>query len=109
MTTGVLHILRPITLWTVHFIGVYALISAICAPRALLETDIARPLAALVTLIAFVVMLVWLLMDMRRLRRIDDEGSERPLIVAACWSAVISGLAIVANLWPLVALGSCTG
>lgn len=104
-----LRLARPVTLWAVHFIALYALISAACAPRQLLETDLMRVVAALVTLAAALVVLWWLLAGMRALRASGEDSPSRPMLVAVCWTAGISLLAILANIWPIAALGSCTG
>jgi uncharacterized SAM-binding protein YcdF (DUF218 family) len=109
MTTLVFHIARPITLWALHFIAVYALISAACAPRELLDTQVMRAAAALVTLAVSVLVLAWLVGGLRTLRRTEEQDPNHPLALAAAWCAAISLLAILANLWPVATLSSCTG
>ena len=100
---------RPAILWALHFIAVYALISAACAPRGLMETQTMRAAAGLVTLAAGVLALVWLVVAMRGLRAAPADGDMRPMAVAIVWSAAISLMAILANLWPVATLASCTG
>ena len=109
MNGFVIQLARPVTLWAVHFIAIYALISAACAPRELLEPDVMRATAALMTVVAAVVALIWLLGSRRDLARLDSDASARPLGVAAVWSAGISLMAIVANLWPVAVMGGCAG
>lgn len=108
MNQQILHIARPVTLWTLHFIAVYALISAACAPRGLIDMDLMRPAAALFTLAVSLVMLLWLLQAMRLVRQ-SNAPDTRPLSRAAVWSVIISFIAILVNLWPIAALVSCTG
>ena len=109
MNALVLHVARPITLWALHFIAIYALISAACAPRAVLETDVMRAAAALATLVAGLVVMTWLVTARRRLKRLAPEARERPLAVAAVWSAAISLMAIIADSWPVAFLTNCSG
>ncbi|MFP7673954.1 hypothetical protein ACG74X_11440 [Marivita sp. S0852] len=109
MTRLMFHIARPITLWSLHFIAIYALISAACAPRGLMETDVMRAVATLGTLATGLLMLFWLIQAMRSSRRVSGDAEERPLVIAALWSAGISLMAIFANLWPVATLASCSG
>ncbi|MEO1788566.1 MAG: hypothetical protein AAFR34_02570 [Pseudomonadota bacterium] len=109
MNALVLHIARPITLWSLHFIAIYALISAACAPRGLIEADVMRAVSGIVTLGAAVVTLAWLIIGMRTLRQTPDEAPERPLVVAVAWTAAISLVALFANLWPVAFLATCSG
>jgi len=109
MNPLVLHVARPITLWALHFIAIYALISAACAPRALLDTDVMRAAAALLTLGAGLLALAWLVTARRRMTRLAADAPERPLAVAAAWSAAISLLAIIVDAWPVAFLTTCTG
>ncbi|SDY34976.1 hypothetical protein [Citreimonas salinaria] len=104
-----LHVARPVILWAIHFTAIYALISAACAPRALLEPDVARATAALVTLVTGVLMLVWLVIAGRVGGRLNPDEPSRTLAQAAWWTNVIMLIAIVANLWPIAVMGSCTG
>lgn len=109
MSGMVYHIARPVTLWALHFIAVYALISAACAPRGLIETDVMRAAAALTTAAVAVLALAWLLQSRRALARRDAAASDRPLAVASVWTVGISLMAIIANLWPVAFLATCTG
>lgn len=108
MTTPLFHIARPVTLWSLHFIGIYALISAACAPRGLIDVDLMRPIAAIGTMGMSVLMLVWLLQAMRRAKS-SDGPEDRALSAAVLWSVIISFLAILLNLWPIATLATCTG
>lgn len=109
MNPFVLHVARPITLWALHFIAIYALISAACGPRALLDTDVMRAAVALLTLAAGLLALAWLVTARRRMNRLPADAPERPLAVAAAWAAAISLLAIIVDAWPVAFLTTCTG
>ncbi|WP_299046359.1 hypothetical protein [uncultured Tateyamaria sp.] len=109
MTGQVIRIARPVTLWSLHFIAIYALISAACAPRGLIDPDMMRGIAAIVTAGCAIVLLVWLVLGLRTARTLDADAPERPLNVAVIWSALISLLAIFANLWPVAVLATCAG
>ena len=62
---------------------------------------------ALLTAAGAIAMLALLVFARRGLRR--AEGSDRALEQAAWWSALISLLAILANVWPVAILPGCTG
>jgi len=109
MTRLVFQIARPVTLWSLHFIAIYALISAACAPRGLLEIDLMRAIAVLATLAAIVPLVVWLLQARRRVREIPPKAEPHALATAVFWSALISLAAILANLAPVAFLSSCGG
>lgn len=104
-----IHVVRPVLIWAVHFIAVYALISAACAPRMLLEPDIARASAAILTGLLAVLLIVWLMRAGRIRTRLADDTAQAPLAQAAWWSVQISLLAILANLWPLAVMTTCSG
>lgn len=109
MTRLMFHIARPVTLWSLHFIAIYALISAACAPRGLIDVDVMRATATLGSLLIVVLMLFWLIQALRLLRHVSDDSDERPMVIAALWSVGISLMAILANLWPVAFLATCTG
>ncbi|OAN79433.1 hypothetical protein A8B78_11930 [Jannaschia sp. EhC01] len=109
MTRLTLHILRPLLLWAVHFIAIYALISAACAPRLLLEVDAIRVVATIMTAVFAVLLLVWLIRAGRVKARMVHDDPASALATAAWWSLQISLLAIVANLWPIAIMTTCTG
>lgn len=109
MNVLVVQVARPVTLWALHFVAVYALISAACAPRGLMEAETMRAAAAVMTLGVGLLALVWLIVAMRGLRRLPADGDARPMAVAVVWSAAISLMAILANLWPVATLATCTG
>lgn len=109
MNALVMHIARPVTLWALHFIAIYALISAACAPRDLMEVDAMRLIAVIVTAGAALLVLFWLLRGLRAGYAREPDEPDAPLIAAANWSAFISLVAILANLWPVAFLTSCTG
>ena len=105
MTRTSLGIFGPVLVWALHFSAVYALISAACAPRGLIGADTMAAMAALVTGIAGIGCLAFLVRA-RKQRRRDDA---HPLAEAAWWSALISLLAVLANSWPIAALPGCSG
>jgi len=108
MNTLVFHVARPVTLWALHFITVYALISGGCGPRALMTPDMLRVTISLVTLGAGIIAL-WFVIAAQRRRRGDLNDMEIALANAAWWSAVISLVAILFNAMPVALLTSCTG
>ncbi len=109
MTVLARRIALPALLWALHFIVVYALISAGCAPRAIIEVEVVRGLVVVATCAAAAVALVWLISSGLERRRAPAGSDAAALASAGWWSALISLLAILANLWPVVLLGSCTG
>ncbi|MGR3496911.1 hypothetical protein [Citreimonas sp.] len=109
MTRMALHIARPVILWAIHFTAIYALISAACAPRGLLDPDVTRAAATFLTLATGLLMLVWLVRAGRLCGRLDPEEPRWTLAQASWWTVVITLFAIVANLWPIAMMGSCTG
>jgi len=109
MTALAQRIALPALLWALHFVVVYALISAGCSPRALAEVDVIRGLVVVATFAAAAVSLVWLISAGRERRRAAAGSDMAALASAAWWTAMISLLAILANLWPVALLESCTG
>ena len=109
MTALVFHIARPWTLWALHFVAIYALVSAACAPRALLDPATMRAMAAAVTGAAAILALVWLIQGRRTVGRLSADAPQRPLAVAAMWSAALALLAILVDVWPIAAMSRCTG
>lgn len=109
MTRLVVSVARPVTLWALHFIAVYALISAACGPRALFSPEILRATVSLVTLVTAAIMLGFLILSLRQRRGLQPDMPEAVLAQAAVWSAGISLLAILGNLWPVATLATCSG
>lgn len=109
MTRAAVHIFSPVTIWAVHFAAMYALISAACAPRGLMDIDTMTAVAALGTAAAGIGCIALMLRAGRAFRRADDTTQAAPLAQAAWWSALISLLAVMANVWPVAALPGCTG
>ncbi|MGP1357686.1 hypothetical protein [Roseicyclus sp.] len=106
-TRTLLRAAAPLLAWALHFSLVYALISAACAPRALMAPGTLAATVALLTAAGAIGMLALLVLAGRGLRR--AEGADRALEQAAWWSALISLLAILANVWPIAILPGCTG
>lgn len=109
MTRLSLRIFGPVLIWSLHFATIYALISAACAPRGLLDIATMTAIAAVATGIGAIACLAFLMTATRALRRAGDTETAAPLAQAARWSAVISLLAVLANSWPVAILGSCVG
>jgi len=109
MTRPMISILGPVILWSLHFIAVYALISAACAPRGLIGIDVMRATVGLVTLAPALAILAWLLTAGHRLREGTEAQTDTTFATAAWWCALISLLAVILNLWPVVWLTACTG
>jgi hypothetical protein len=105
MTRASLSIFGPVLIWALHFSAVYALISAACAPRGLMAADLMAATVAILTGLAGIGCVAFLVMA-QRLRRREDALS---LAQAAWWSALISLLAVLANSWPIAILPGCTG
>lgn len=103
------HIWRPAVVWALHFVAIYALISAACAPRALLAVHTAQILALAATLGAAALVLLWVITGVRRLARLSQDAPARSLAQAAVWAAAISLVAILIDLWPMATLSSCGG
>lgn len=109
MTRLSIHIARPVILWALHFAAVYALISAGCAARDLMDPAVLRATVAIVTLGVALVLLVWLIMAGRVRRSCDPARPEFTLAQTAWWVALISLLAVLANLWPVALMTTCSG
>ena len=104
MTRTGLSVVAPAVIWALHFAAVYALISAACAPRALIGGDTMTALAVGLTGIAATTCLAFLIRA-GRARRTATNG----LSQAAWWSALISMVAVLGNVWPFATLPGCTG
>ncbi len=89
----------PALAWTVHFIAVYALISAACAPRDLIDMPMLVFLGAGITLICGVIAL-W-----PAIRPPSEDG----LRWAVRLGATIFLLAILTEALPLFYFSSCGG
>lgn len=109
MTRVTRHIIWPVLLWAVHFIAIYALISAACAPRMLLDVDTIRASAAVLTVLFAIALIIGVIRIGQLRRRYDPGTSEAPLAQAAWWCVQISLLAVLANTWPLAMMTSCSG
>lgn len=97
-----LRIAGPGLVWAVHFIAVYALISAACAPRALIPLETMRAMGLVVTVVAVAVAGLGFVLAGR--------GHPAPgMARAGRWAALISVLAIGANAVPLAFTVSCGG
>ncbi|WP_348657432.1 hypothetical protein [uncultured Sulfitobacter sp.] len=102
-------IAKPVLLWALHFATVYALVSAACAPRALLEPAHLVLTAAVLTALAAILQIIW----MWRLASHGHRNSLGPdafaLQRAAWWTGLISLIATLANLTPVLILPGCHG
>lgn len=104
MTRASLTVFGPVVIWALHFTALYALISAACAPRGLIGAETMTALAAILTGVAGIGCMVFLILS-RRQRRHNTLILNR----AAWWAALISLLAVLGNLWPFATLSGCTG
>jgi hypothetical protein len=97
ITTVLWGIARPIVTWTVHFIFVYAALSAACGERAVMSYGSAVVAIGVATVLALVIA-GWSLFQRR----------ETEFHIAARWTAIISLVAIVFSASPVLLLGGCT-
>jgi hypothetical protein len=114
MTRSTLRIFAPVLIWALHFSALYALISAACAPRGLIGVDLMAALAAILTGVAAIACLALLLVSGRAWRRRRGDAATAaaqslPLEQAAWWTALISLLSVLANVWPVATLPGCAG
>lgn len=98
---SVLAVIRPGIVWAVHFTAIYALISAACAPRALLDHGALLLSGGLVTVAALVLCLLPVVFPRR--------SGPRDMIRAAFWSGLIFALAVLANAGALFFFQGCGG
>ncbi|MFD0857894.1 hypothetical protein [Roseovarius aquimarinus] len=89
-------IARPTLAWTLHFIFVYAALSAACGERAVTGYSGAVIAIALATVAALVVA-GWSLF----------RGDHTEFHIAARWTTVISIVAILFSASPVLLLGGC--
>lgn len=94
-----LGIAGPPSVWAAHFIAVYALISAACAPRALLEPDVALLSALALTPVALALSIMPLLWP--------PGIASRELTRGIRWLSAISTTAVVFNLLPTLLVPAC--
>lgn len=109
MNRPVLTVAAPVLLWSLHFAAVYALISAACAPRALIDIDLLRAIAGIGTLLLVLPVVACGLSGIRYSGRVEPGSDGRLWATAASWTATMSLGAILLNLWPVATLPSCTG
>lgn len=89
----------PALAWTVHFIAIYALISAACAPRDLIGMPLVFILGIVATVLCGVVAF-W-----PAIRPPSGDG----LRLAVRLSGLIFGMAILFDALPLIYSSSCGG
>ncbi|KAA9006950.1 hypothetical protein [Histidinibacterium aquaticum] len=99
--TQLLAIAGPPTAWAIHFVLIYSVISAQCAPRALLDPASSWIIAGVGTAI----LVLAAILPAFFLRRIP----ERPLVPATIWLAVISVVAILFDTAFLFTFPTCGG
>ena len=88
----------PVCAWTLHFIFVYAAVSAACGSRGLITFNMAIIGVAIAT-IAAVVAAGWHIFR--------PANADSDLGLAARWTAIISVAAILFDATPLIFLDSC--
>jgi hypothetical protein len=93
---AVLALIAPTCVWAVHFVALYALVSAACAPRALLSPGAVALLGGAATALAVLLALLPL--------RVGG-----PLARATAVVAGISAAAILADAGILILFDSCGG
>ncbi|SFQ97113.1 hypothetical protein [Poseidonocella sedimentorum] len=98
---SLLCVIGPGIVWAVHFTTVYALISAACAPRDLIDYPGLLLSGGLATVFALGLCLLPVLCPPR--------AGPPELIRAAFWSGLIFSLAVLANAGALVFFQSCGG
>jgi len=91
-------IAAPVTIWAMHFVLVYALFSAACAPRMLMDFATLRIVVVVMTALAAVLALLPL---------VTGHGAEPDLARAARWSGIIATLAILLQALPVLLWQSC--
>jgi hypothetical protein len=94
-------IARPGLAWAAHFIAIYALISASCAARALIDHPTVVAGAIVATVVALALCL-WSVVA-------APKGASADLRRAAFWGGLIFALACLANAAALVLLQGCGG
>ena len=102
-------IAKPVLLWALHFAAIYALISAACAPRALLASEHLVIAATVLTASAAVLQIFWMWGASHRRSRTRLTKDDFALLRAGWWSGLISLIAIFANLTPVLILPGCHG
>ena len=90
-------IARPVVVWTLHFIFVYAALSAACAERAIFTYAAMTFAICAATAIALIVA-GWSLIYPRR---------HSDFHIAARWTTIISLVAILFNATPVILLDGC--
>lgn len=91
-----LGIARPILAWTIHFIFVYGALSATCTERGVFSYGTVLIAIGIATIVA-VVIAGWSLF----------HASATEFHVAARWTTIISLVAILFNVLPLLLLSGC--
>ncbi|SDG38635.1 hypothetical protein [Sulfitobacter delicatus] len=104
-----LGIAKPVLLWALHFATMYALISAACAPRALLSPEHLVLTAVAITVVFVVLQIIWMWSAHSKGRRPGLTPDAFALARAAWWSGLISLIATIANLTPVLILPGCHG
>lgn len=109
MTRLTYGIAKPVLLWALHFATIYALISAACAPRALLAQGALVTTAAVLTAAAAALQILWMWGASGGVHPARTGSDERALKQAAWWTGLISLIATLANLTPVLILPGCHG
>lgn len=92
---------NPPTIWALHFIAIYAGVSAACAPHAPFGYGVLAIATAATTVLALLAVgYVW-----GRMRR--GAAHDCALAVAAKWSAAISAVAILFSAAPVFLIQHC--
>jgi uncharacterized membrane protein len=89
-------IARPTAAWTLHFIFVYAALSAACGERAVFTNGTVLVAVGIATVLALVIA-GWSLF----------QRSETEFHIAARWTTIISLVAIVFSASPVLLMSGC--
>ncbi|WP_306118852.1 MULTISPECIES: hypothetical protein [unclassified Roseitalea] len=92
----------PITIWAVHFIALYGLISASCGPRMLMPIAVMQMTTFIVTVVA----LIGAGLPLIRVP-VRHQGDDLATAIRVC--ALISVIAIIANALSFPFFSSCGG
>jgi hypothetical protein len=101
LTRQIVAIARPGLTWAVHFVAIYALISASCAARAMIGHPTLVIAGGAVTVVA-VAACLWSVFA-------PPAGGSTDLRRAAVWGGLVFALACVANASALFLIQGCGG
>lgn len=98
---SILSVVGPGIVWAVHFVAIYALISAACAPRHLLDHGAVLMAGGAATALSLALCLLPV--------AVPPRSAPHDLIRAAFWSGLIFAVAVLANAGALLFFQGCGG